>query len=340
MAGVVSRIAPRVFSILLTCILFIANERAAASESSNQSPTSAPATAPATQPHIVEVRPHLRINWTDREVELDGKVVLREGLLELFACSPNTREHESIVCIDARPLHIYQALGLLGLEPGEPARYDLEKERMLAATGVPLKLDVRYRTPGGETRRHPVEDWMRKIRTNEPIDTLPWVFAGSYLLDDGMFAADSEGTVVTVVDFRSALIALANSFSADNAELWTEPMTDRIPPLDTPVTLVISLGPLDIGLDATGRIRLAGKIVTFADVARHLRKSGASTPERKIRLVVHPACPVETSAALRRFLIDMGVSETSIMIHELRRTESENPSSAPARESTSESNGR
>ncbi|MCH8851940.1 MAG: hypothetical protein IID41_04735, partial [Planctomycetes bacterium] len=64
--------------------------------------------------------PGVRINWQEREVEVAGVVVLREGMLELFACSADTREHESIMRISARPAHVYQALGLLGLEPGSP----------------------------------------------------------------------------------------------------------------------------------------------------------------------------------------------------------------------------
>ena len=51
--------------------------------------------------------PGVRINWQDREVEVAGVVVLREGMLALFASSPGTREHESIVRINARPMHVY-----------------------------------------------------------------------------------------------------------------------------------------------------------------------------------------------------------------------------------------
>src|ERR1043166_8218583 len=42
-------------------------------------------------------QPGVRIDWEQKAVEIDARVVLREGPLELFACSPQTKEHESIL---------------------------------------------------------------------------------------------------------------------------------------------------------------------------------------------------------------------------------------------------
>ncbi|MCG8510704.1 MAG: YdjY domain-containing protein, partial [Rhodospirillales bacterium] len=65
--------------------------------------------------------PGLTINREEGFVDLDAKVVLREGdWLELLACSPNSREHESIVTVSARPSHIHLSLLLLGAEAGKP----------------------------------------------------------------------------------------------------------------------------------------------------------------------------------------------------------------------------
>ena len=69
------------------------------------------------------------IDWRQATVELDARVVLRTGPLELLACSPRTREHESILVVPARPMHVFQALGLVGLEAGSPLRYDEERGR-------------------------------------------------------------------------------------------------------------------------------------------------------------------------------------------------------------------
>ena len=46
----------------------------------NPAVTSRPATGPAaSQPNVVQFQPGIRINWTQRQVEIDVTVVLREG---------------------------------------------------------------------------------------------------------------------------------------------------------------------------------------------------------------------------------------------------------------------
>jgi len=104
-------------------------------------PSSAPASAPASRPAggrpSAEFQPGVRIDWAAREILVDATVILRQGDIELFACSPKMREHEAIVRIEARPLHVYLALGLIGLKPGEPAYFDLETRTSHAAHGDP-----------------------------------------------------------------------------------------------------------------------------------------------------------------------------------------------------------
>ena len=80
------------------------------------------AATPASRPagRIVDFQPGIRIDFAKKHVEVAARVVLREGVLELFACSRGTREHESVVAIASRPLHVFEALGLIGLTPGTP----------------------------------------------------------------------------------------------------------------------------------------------------------------------------------------------------------------------------
>lgn len=64
--------------------------------------------------------------WLDpqrREVHIDGYVCLRRGLLEMFACGVNTKEHESVVALETRAFVVHTALLAIGAEPGTPARF-------------------------------------------------------------------------------------------------------------------------------------------------------------------------------------------------------------------------
>ncbi len=201
---------------------------------------------------IVEYAPHVRINWNHRRVEVDGEICLREGLLELLVCSTNTREHESIVASPARPLRIYEALGLIGLSPGKPVRYDESAKKWLPPTGQRMRIDVRW-TRDDQTRTVDIGTWTRDIETGDSIPPRAWVFAGSYRTDRGAFAADQDGTIVCVVDFASALITLPELRSADNRLLRLEAYKKRIPPTGTPVTLLLSSAedaPFHIHIDA------------------------------------------------------------------------------------------
>jgi len=61
------------------------------------------------------------MNIEERCVDVESSVCLRHGLLELIVCTKGTKEHESIIMIEAKPSHIHTALLLLGAVPGNPA---------------------------------------------------------------------------------------------------------------------------------------------------------------------------------------------------------------------------
>jgi hypothetical protein len=259
---------------------------------------------------VVTFQPGVRIDYPHRQVEADGRVVLREGLLELFACSPGTREYESIVCLDARPVAIYQALGLLGLQPGRPLSLDAAGQ-VIPADGQPIRIDVRY-PEGGRPRTLPAEAWMRRTGDRAALEPLQWVFAGSFPVGPGTtpgrssLAADEEGTIVAVVDFESAVIALARPHSASNAELWLEPNTPAIPPVGTRCTLIFRPGPWQLRLDATGRFYVSGRAATVADTLRRLRDALAQDPQTVIELDVDPSAPADERERLSTLLSGLG----------------------------------
>ena len=107
----------------------------------------------ATEPNIKNYADGVRINWTERVVEVDAVVVLRKGALELLACAPQTREHESILAVPGQPRRIYEALGLIGLSPGSPVRFDDESKKWVPASGQRLRLRLRY-TRDGKRQHH------------------------------------------------------------------------------------------------------------------------------------------------------------------------------------------
>lgn len=188
----------------------------------------------------VDYAPGVRIDFRVPKVEIACEVILREGPLELFAYSkaPVPKEHESILKTNVPCSTIFQALGLIGLQPGHTARYFPETRTERAASGDPVEVRVRY-----ELKNRVVEqsvcDWMIDVAAGQPMAPRAWVFSGSERDKSNRFAADEEGTFVTVVDFPSSLLSLATSHSSSDTDLWLKANSDAIPPLGTAVTVIL-----------------------------------------------------------------------------------------------------
>jgi hypothetical protein len=260
-----------------------------------QQPTPPPQSPDGVRPFTEGVR----IDWPKLTVEVDAEVVLREGPLELFACSPRTKEHESIVSVPAKAMHIYQALGLVGLTPGKPLRFDEEAKRWEEPRGDRVELRVRYTDERG-THIVASEQWVSYAKGLNPAPpvVLDWIFAGSTNLPDGRLAADVDGTVACVVDFESALITLSSRHSADNEELWLTANTKEIPPRGTKCTLLIRSNhrpTVELDLVDEHTVRYKDQSLSAEQLAKMLRPPPDDA--RPARLYIHPVANVSDEAA-------------------------------------------
>lgn len=198
--------------------------------------------APTSRPagKVVEFGPGLRIDYRVPQVEIDSEVVLRKGALELFAYSRAQvpKEHETILRAEVSCERVYQALGLIGLTPGRPTRYDEATKSVQLPTGDPVDVLVKYEIEG-KPREHSACEWMLDAAKKTPMNRTHWLFTGSRREEDGSFAANIEGTLVTVVDFPSSLLGLPASHSDSDSQLWLLANTEAIPPVGTKVKLIL-----------------------------------------------------------------------------------------------------
>ncbi|MCH7814560.1 MAG: hypothetical protein IID40_11140, partial [Planctomycetes bacterium] len=233
---------------------------------------------------------------------------------ELLACSPRTREHESILRVEARPLHIFQALGLIGLEAGSPAAYDATTERVVPARGQPLLLEVRYEVDG-KTRTDNVWDWLINAETKKTPQPQPWTFCGSRHFPGGTFGADVDGTVVCVVDFDTALISLPESHSADNALLWVAANTARIPPVGTECTLLIRAaesGPVIVECGPSGRYGLNGQWLDRAGLLEALAERHHRESNLEVLIRESPGVPAGSGNRILEAIRNLGVGHVRV----------------------------
>ncbi|RME40532.1 MAG: hypothetical protein D6788_03095, partial [Planctomycetota bacterium] len=260
--------------------------------------------------------PGIRVDWRQRRVEVEAEVVLREGALELLACSPQTREHESVFVVRARPIRLFQAMGLIGLEPGRPVRYDAKTDRLDPPTGEPLRIRVRWESGRKKGRVEPASLFLRRVDTGQPPESVPWVFAGSRLFEDRRFGADLDGTVICVVDFDTALIAVGALHTADNAALWLEANTEEIPPLGTKATILIdaATASLDVRVDAEGHLWKGRDRLRPGDLLRWGGRQEADGRGWRIVLRPSPDVSEQTVRRVRERLRKAGIAADRLLV--------------------------
>lgn len=98
------------------------------------------------------------VDFKGKRLLVKSEVVLREGLLEMLACLKQTKEHESILSVDAKAQLVHAGLIALGSEVGSPAKFIPEYK---SATGQPIEVFVTWTDAKGKLQRVPAQSWVR-----------------------------------------------------------------------------------------------------------------------------------------------------------------------------------
>lgn len=251
------------------------------------------------------------LDSANKKVVLKTQVVLRDGVLEMFLCRKQTKEHESIIALDAKAYVVHTGLLAIGAEPGHPMIYS-EEGKYTPPTGQKLKITVKWQDKNGKPQEMDARKWIRTATRRyfvETLENLPasvvipedselrydkkfkelawfgtmpetqrdgllkmsddkafqaaikslyersqpremtadWVFTGSgfYVETEGpdkgtKYYKAEGGDVICVANFPSAMIDINQESTSSEASLLYEAWTERIPPLETEVTVEIS----------------------------------------------------------------------------------------------------
>ena len=183
----------------------------------------------------------------NRSVYLLAKMVLREGPLEVMLCKLNTKEHESLLSLDADAREIHAALVAAGAKPGKPVQFinpKTREEEYKPATGSEIAISLTYHK-AGKLVTVPAQHWIKDLTTRKEM-AHPWVFAGSKLLvdpDDSakIFYTANQGEVISISNFPDAMMDLPVKSSREASELQFVAWTDRLPPKGTVVLVKLSV---------------------------------------------------------------------------------------------------
>lgn len=204
-----------------------------------QTPASGSAATPPSKKIPIGKNVFLEIQGQKRRVLINAYVCQQQALLEQFLTRKLTKEHEAILAADADARHIHAALVAAGAEPGSPVQYRPYRP----ARGSVIKVYVQYRDKEGKLVTLPAQKWIRHVKTKKELE-YDWVFAGSRLSPapdpkSPPFYEANVGDVICVSNFDTAMLDLPIPSSQANDELEFEAYTERIPPLGTPVTVIL-----------------------------------------------------------------------------------------------------
>ncbi len=174
-----------------------------------------------------------------KQVIVDGVVCLRDGQLEMFACPKGSKEHESVISVQARPSTAHAALLAIGAMPGSPVQ---TRPIYQAATGTEIDIKILWKDNRGKLHEDNAMDWVCDDHTGKALKT-PWVFAGSgFWIDDNnrrRYYADG-GEFICVSNFPTAMLDLPVASTREADGLLYRAFTENIPALQTKVRLVLT----------------------------------------------------------------------------------------------------
>ena len=182
--------------------------------------------------------PHLQVNLARHQVRVECEAINAEERLEFLVCSTGTKEYESVLRSRARPSHLHLAMLMLGLQPGEPVKFNEADNTFAPPRGPALKLTCEFQREG-KIIVIPASRLMRSVKDKTAMPEVNWVFVGASTLEDGEYAADVTGYLITVVNFEHTVIDIPEVRSSKNESLEWEINPDVMPKRNTPIWLII-----------------------------------------------------------------------------------------------------
>ncbi len=249
----------------------------------------------------------VQVDAANKRLLVKGRVVLREGQLEMLACPRQTKEHESIIAVDAPAQLIHAGLLALGAKSGTGVKF---QPKFQPPTGEKLLISISWKDAQGKDQKVSAQSWVRNATRRYFVASLPKIdeelkfpeesgliwdnrqkellwyghmtpekkaelkktvtdprlqasidkffndsqFAemkADFVFVGSLFEADPDsgkqryladgGDLICVANFSTATIDVATASTNTGEDLLFEAYTERIPPVETPITLEIQL---------------------------------------------------------------------------------------------------
>ena len=184
--------------------------------------------------------------WVDmkkKQVIAGGNICLNAGPLEVFVCPRYTKEHESVVSVNALAEQIHAALLAIGAEPGKPVQWIDEYK---PASGDVIEVEVMWKQHEELIKRRG-QELILNIKTGTTMKH-DWVFGGSIVETleateehpESSYYLANSGELVCVSNFSTATLDIPVKSSDANEGLLYEANTPNIPDVGTKAYVLFS----------------------------------------------------------------------------------------------------
>ena len=183
------------------------------------------------------------IDHKNKQVIVGGKICLDAGPLEMLICPRGTKEHETIVSVNAESWQVHAALLAVGAQQGVPSRWVPE---YTPAWGPKIDIQMMWRDEKtNKVKTIDGKQWILDNETQKPM-THELVFGGSYeepQMEGGRkrYLADA-GELICLANFSTSTIDLR--IDDQDTDLFFEANTPLIPPINTQIYTIIKPGPV------------------------------------------------------------------------------------------------
>ena len=213
--------------------------------------------------------------WADKarkQVIVRGAICMNDGLLEMFACPRDTKEHEAIISVHAKASEIHAVLLAFGVKKGSPMIWH---EEYFPVDGPVMNIEIWWTDKNGNLIKRRAQELIRNTDTGKAM-SCDFVFGGSEELYDPYtkrndYMAD-YGPMINVANQPDAMIDVSIESSAEAQGSLFEAFTENLPPVNTKAYIVIS---------ATGK-RVepkAGKHAAVKALEARMEESKADEPK-------------------------------------------------------------
>jgi hypothetical protein len=179
----------------------------------------------------------VRVDLKAKTLTCSGKINMSKGTIEYLAVAPRGKRHESVLVLDAHPLHFQLGLILLGLEPkGGIMRTPNPRVSQGEPKGSPVDLWVLWQR-GGRAVRVAGETLAWDIGKRRPMESGAWIFSGSTGGFSGFVAEEDLSMVAT---YRDPVAVINNALPQGLDDTIYKANERVLPPVGTPVTFSVT----------------------------------------------------------------------------------------------------